>query len=482
VTDRIARILDPFVDEPLPPPTNIEAQRGNVRRATPSEDPLNAIVNWCRVSAGREGLLAGKRIGLKDNMALAGVPMTLGSRLLETYVPAEDCLVAQRLLAAGAEVVAKLNMDGFAWSAGGETSDFGPILNPVDPSRTASGSSGGSAAALAYEHFDITFGTDQAGSIRLPAAWCGVLGLKPTHSLLPYTGIVPLDPAYDHVGPLARSVEDLALALQAVAGEHESDPRQCRVPAANYMRAVAEAPDDLRGLSVGIVTSAFHASADDAAGTRETSAATFEAIECMAGLGAELHELAVPEHDVAAGLSFAACLEAQAAMSFGFGQGYHWSGHYAMDLGAALGRALARDPNALPPSLKMVLLMGTHLRERYFGALYAKAQNLLPAVRHAYDRLFEEVDVLVMPTATHYAHRHEPDASLSERVERGDSMIRNTAVFNGTGHPALSIPAAEADALPVGVMLVGRRFADGELLSLARTYEAQVGWRPRRDP
>jgi len=122
------------------------------------------------------------------------------------------------------------------------------------------------------------------------------------------------------------------------------------------------------------------------------------------------------------------------------------------------------------------------LRERYFGALYAKAQNLLPAVRHAYDRLFEEVDVLVMPTATHYAHRHEPDASLSERVERGDSMIRNTAVFNGTGHPALSIPAAEADALPVGVMLVGRRFADAELLSLARTYEAQVGWRPRRDP
>jgi len=172
-----------------------------VRRPTPSEDPLNAIVNWCRVSAGREGLLAGKRIGLKDNMALTGVPMTLGSRLLETYVPAEDCLVAQRLLAAGAEVVAKLNMDGFAWSAGAETSDFGPILNPVDPSRTASGSSGGSAAALAYEHFDVTFGTDQAGSIRLPAAWCGVLGLKPTHSLVPYTGIVPLDPAYCDSGP-----------------------------------------------------------------------------------------------------------------------------------------------------------------------------------------------------------------------------------------------------------------------------------------
>lgn len=112
MTDRITRILDAFVDEPLPPPTNIEAERGNVRRPTPSEDPLNAVVNWCRVSAGREGLLAGKRIGLKDNMALAGVPMTLGSRLLETYVPAEDCLVAQRLLAAGAEVVAKLNMDG----------------------------------------------------------------------------------------------------------------------------------------------------------------------------------------------------------------------------------------------------------------------------------------------------------------------------------------------------------------------------------
>jgi amidase len=124
--------------------------------------------------------------------------------LLETYVPAEDCLVAQRPLAAGAEVVAKLNMDGFAWSAGAETSDVGPILNPVDPEPDGLGSSGGSAAALAYEHFDSTFGTDQAGSIRLPAAWRVVLGLKPTHSLVPYTGIVRFDPAYCGAGGRQR--------------------------------------------------------------------------------------------------------------------------------------------------------------------------------------------------------------------------------------------------------------------------------------
>jgi amidase len=290
-----------------------------------------------------------------------------------------------------------------------------------------------------------------------------------------------LDPAWDHVGPLARATADLAVGLQAVAGAHESDPRQRQIPASDYVRAVGEAPDDLRGVSIGLVDGAFRDSDEDPPGTRETTAATLEAIQRMCALGAEVRELAVPEHDVAAGLSFAVCLEAQAAMSFGFGQGYHWSGRYATDFGPALGEALAREPNALPPSLKMVLLMGAHLREHYFGALYAKAQNLLPELRRVYDRLLEQVDILVMPTATHYAHLHEPGSSLSERVARGDSMLGNTTVFNGTGHPALSIPAAEADGLPVGVMLVAPRFADARLLALARTYEGHEGWLPRRE-
>ena len=152
--------------------------------------------------------------------------MTLGSALLTDFVPSSDSLVAERVLEQGGSIVAKLNLDAFAWSGGAETSDFGPILNPHDTDRTAGGSSGGSAAALYYEDVDITFGTDQGGSIRLPASWCGVLGLKPTWGLVPYTGIVSLERTFDYVGPLARNVEDLAIALDSVSGQHWSDSRQ----------------------------------------------------------------------------------------------------------------------------------------------------------------------------------------------------------------------------------------------------------------
>ena len=362
--------------------------------------------------------------------------------------------------------------------------DFGgPILNPFDPTRTASGSSGGSAAALWYDGVDITFGTDQAGSIRLPAAWCGVLGLKPTHGLVPYTGIATIDPTYDHVGPLARTVEDLALALDVVAGPHESDPRQRDVRPQDYRRAVAEAADDLRGLRVGVLREGFEPDRPGAPeGTRASAEATVAVVDELAALGATVQEVSVPEHRYGAGLMFAAIAEGQTAITTSFGQGYGWRGRYASDLGLALGRGLRVHGDELPPSLKMVLLLGTHLREHYFGSLYAKAQNLTPRLRAAFDRALADVDLLVLPTATHYAYRHEPAATLSRRVLRGDSMIGNTGTFDATGHPALSMPAAEADGLPVGVMLVGRIGADAELLAVARTYEGAYGWRPKRTP
>lgn len=483
LTDRMSELMDPFVDEPFPEPSNAEARRGEVRRATPADDPLGAIVHWCSVRADTEGPMSGKRVALKDNMAVAGVPMTCGSRLLADHLPAEDCVVARRVLAAGGEIVAKCNLDGFAWSAGAETSDFGPIRNPFDPTRSASGSSGGSAAALFYDGIDLSFGTDQAGSIRLPASWCGVLGLKPTHGLVPYTGIVPIDPSYDHVGPLARTAHGLAVGLQVVAGPDPGDPRQCGVRAGDYVGAVERAPDDLSGLVVGAVVDAFqHDGPDAPAGTRETTEATWAAVDRLTALGAEVRRVDVAEHRWGAGLMFAACAEGQATTLLGGGNGYGWTGRYATDLPVTLGRALAERPADLPPSLKMVLLLGTHFRRSYFGSLYAKAQNLVPALRRAYDEVLEGVDVLVMPTATHYAYEHRPDATLAERVLRGDSMLRNTAVFDATGHPALSMPAAEADGLPVGVMLVGRHFDDERLLSIARTWEACEGWRPAREP
>lgn len=480
LTDRMSSLMDAFAAEPLPPAANIEARRDAEENRPPVfEDPLNAVVRWCSVKADVEGPLSGKRIGLKDNMAIAGVPMTYGSTVMSDYVPVRDSVVADRILRAGGEIVAVLNMDSFAWSGGGETSDYGPILNPFDLTRTASGSSGGSAAALFYDNVDITFGTDQAGSIRLPASWCGTLGLKATHGLVPYTGIAAIDHTYDHVGPLARTVEELAIGLAAVAGRDDSDPRQCGVETLDYIDAVHTAPDSLKGRTIGVLSEGFGADDPDAPlGTRESAEATRAVIENFAALGASVREVSVPEHLYGAGLMFTAIAEGQAAMMTGGGNGYHWRGRYDPDLALELGRRLAGRGHNLPPTLKMVLLLGTHFRRHYYGSLYAKAQNLTPALRAAYDRALTEVDVLALPTATHYAHIHKPDATLTERVLRGDSMIGNTGPFDATGHPALSIPAAEADGLPVGVMLVARHFGERTLIALARTYEARVGWRP----
>jgi amidase len=467
--------LESFAASPPALVSNIPALRDPGRRPTRDEDPYNAIVRWCTIRADVEGSLSGKRIGLKDNMAIAGVSLTCGSQVLQGYVPQVDSVVAERLLKAGAEIVAVTNMDNLAFSGGGDTSHYGPTLNPIDPTRTASGSSGGSAAALHYHGIDITFGTDQGGSIRLPAAWCGVLGLKPTFGLVPYAGIIGIDQSYDHVGPLARRAEDLAVALEAVAGSDESDPRQTGVVKDQYVEAVANAPDDLKGVTLGLLIEGF----DTAVGTETSVAeATRTVIERMRELGAEVRDISVPEHLSAGGLAFVCFIEGTTATLSGFGNGYHWNGRYSEDLAIALGKGLKASGNELPPQLKLVLLLGNFLREHYFSTLYAKAQNLRATLRAAYNRALEEVDFLIMPTSTELPHEYVPQCSLSERVLRGETMVGNAAVFDMTGHPALSMPAAQADGLPVGVQVVGRMFSDAQVLGLARAYEKSCAWFP----
>jgi amidase len=449
------------------------------RRPTAEEDPYNAVIRWCRVSTDDSGPLSGKRIGLKDNIAVAGVPMTCGSRILADYVPREDAVVVDRILRAGGEVVAKLNMDSFAWSGGGDSSDYGPTRTPHDLSRTASGSSGGSGAALYLDDVDITLGTDQGGSIRYPASWCGVLGLKPTHSLVPYSGIVPLDPMFDHVGPLARTVEDLALLLEVVAGPSPLDQRQYGVEVQEYRRAVDEAPDSLAGVRVGVIREGFMPDGPEShPGTAETNHAVREAAQRFAKLGAEVTEISLPEKLIAAPIMFTSFAEGFTNTVLTGGNGYGHDGYYSEDLALALGKGLRSMGDDLPPIFKLVHLMGMYLHENYYGSFYAKAKRLKATVRRAVDAALDDYDVLVMPTTDHYPHEYKPPTTVSEDVLYGWTMVSNGGVFDITGHPSLSMPAAEADGLPVGVMVTGRRFDDASLLSFARTYEKAYGWLP----
>ena len=194
-------------------------QRDAGRRPTPAEDPLNAVVRKISVKGAPSGKLKGKRIAVKDSVAIAGIPISGGSHVLEGFVPTDDATIVSRMLGEGAEMVATLVMDDFALSGEGTTSAHGHTLNPHRPEYCPGGSSCGSGAALYYDWIDITIGTDQGGSIRMPASWSGVAGIKPTYGLVPYTGVMSIDPSLDHVGPMARKVSDLALTLEVIAAK-----------------------------------------------------------------------------------------------------------------------------------------------------------------------------------------------------------------------------------------------------------------------
>jgi amidase len=456
----------------------VEAVRDPGRPPDAANDPLNAIVRLCRVRAeGCEGVLSGMRLAVKDAVAIAGIPLTCGSRILQGYVPGEDSVVADRLLRAGGEVVAITNMDDLAFSGGGESSWYGPTLNPWDRGRTAGGSSSGSAAALFYDGIDVAVGGDQGGSIRAPASWCGVLGLKPTHGLVPYVGVAGIDQTFDHCGPLARTTVGLAALLQAIAGRDEGDPRQREVPTADYVAAVGGSPGSLAGTRFGVVVEGF---AEEIEVEPETAEAVRETIERLRALGAETVDVSLPEHLQAGGIAFIGFVEGMTSLMESGGNGYSWPGRYQDDLPPALAAGLSEHAQELSPQMKVTLIAGRWLRSRYAGALYAKAQNLRPWLRGAYDRALADVDALILPTTPWRAHELAPEPPLADKVLRGWANLSNTYPTDMTGHPAVSLPLAEADGLPVGVMLVGRHFDDARLLSIAATCERALGWAPER--
>jgi amidase len=478
VAEAVFQLFDLLESQERASVAPVDAIRDPGRPPEATDDPLNAIVRFCRVRAeGCEGVLSGTRVAVKDAVAIAGIPLTCGSRILQGYVPGEDSVVADRLLRAGAEVVAITNMDDLAFSGGGESSWYGPTLNPWDHARTAGGSSSGSAAALFYDGIDVAIGGDQGGSIRAPASWCGVLGLKPTHGLVPYVGVGGIDQTFDHCGPLARTTADLAALLQAIAGRDEGDPRQREVPTTDYAAAVDQAADSLARTRIGVVTEGF---AEEIGVEPETAAAVRETIERLRALGAETVDVSLPEHLQAGGIAFIGFVEGMTNLMETGGNGYSWPGRYWDDLAPALAAGLHEHAQELSPQMKVTLIAGRWLRSRYSGALYAKGQNLRPWLRGAYDRALADVDALLLPTTPWRAHELEPEPPLADKVLRGWANLSNTYPTDMTGHPALSLPLAEAGGLPVGVMLVGRHFDDARLLSIAATCERSLGWAPRR--
>ncbi|MCF7553551.1 amidase [Pseudonocardia sp. WMMC193] len=445
-----------------------------VREWQPGDHPLNAWAVTAEVSGVTEGPLAGRTVAIKDNVAVAGIPMANGSATVEGFVPTRDATVVERLLDAGAVIAGKAVCEDLCFSGASFTSQPLPVRNPWDPTRNAGGSSSGSAVLVATGEVDLALGGDQGGSVRIPSSFCGTVGHKPTFGLVPYTGAFPIEQTIDHLGPITRTVADAALMLDVLAGRDGKDPRQPTViDPVDYSAALAE---PAAGLRVGVVTEGFgHANSDPA-----VDAAVRAAVDVLAAAGLSVGEVSIPWHlDAMHVWNVIATEGAAYQMVDGNAYGMNWSGLYDPELIAHYRRGRAERGAELSKTVKLVAMSGRHTFAVGGGTYYAMAQNLVPEVRAAYDAALADYDVLVMPTLPYTAREIPPaDADLGTYLDTALSMIANTAPFDVTGHPACSVPTELVDGLPAGLMIIGKHFADATVLRVAHTYELARGGFP----
>jgi len=446
-------------------------ERRNAHRPTEEEDPHHAWVTKVDVPGADDGPLAGKTVGLKDNIALAGVEMTNGSRLLEGYVPEIDATIVTRLLDAGATIDGKLNMESFAFSGSSDTSDFGTVTNPRAPDYIAGGSSSGSGAAVAAGDVDIAIGGDQGGSIRIPSSCCGIVGLKPTTGLVPYTGIFPIDSTLDHTGPMAETVTEVAETLDVMAGPDGLDPRQpAGLDPDSYTDALV---DDVSDMTIAVLDEGFGREESDS----EVDATVRDAIDTLESLGAETVEASVPRHldSLALWMTIAGYGGVQTLKQGGIGS--LLDGWYDTGLATTYDKFRKSQGRDFPPSVKATWLAVEYVDREYQGsALYGKGQNITLAMREAYDEVLAEADLIAMPTVPIKPFEIDPDLSRVERISRSLLTSLNTAPFDLTHHPAISVPCGTAGERPVGLMLVGERFDETSVLRAAHTYHQHSDW------
>ncbi len=438
---------------------------------TAEENPLNAWYVKSEVKGASSGPLAGRTVALKDNVCLAGVPMMNGASTLEGYIPEIDATVVTRLLDAGATIVGKAHCEYFCLSGGSHTNATGPVHNPHRHGYSAGGSSSGSAALVAAGEVDLAIGGDQGGSIRIPASYCGVYGMKPTHGLVPYTGIMPIENTVDHAGPITASVEDNARMLEVIAGTDGLDPRQIGVQTAPYTEALGTG---VEGLRIGVVEEGF--GLDDS--LPGVDAKVRDAASRLRDLGAKVETRSIPMHRQGPAIWSAIGLEGLTMqMMHGNGFGMNWEGLYLPSMMKAHSRW--RDQaDDLSETLKLSMYTGEWMNQCYGGAWYGKGQNLARRLRASYDAALAEFDVLLMPTLPMVATEiPAADAPREEVVARGFEMIPNTAPFDTTGHPAISIPCGLEDGLPVGLMLIARHWQEATLYRAAHAFEQAGDWK-----
>jgi len=419
----------------------------------------NLFITEETIDGDADGPLAGRTVAVKDNISTAGVRTTCGSAMLEEYVPPYDATVVSRLKAAGATIVGKANMDEFGMGTTNETSYFGSVDNPAAPGHVPGGSSGGSAAAVAAGEADLALGSDTGGSIRCPAAFCGVVGIKPTYGLVSRYGLVAYGNSLEQIGPFAATVEEAAELLEVIAGSDDHDATT-RTEGDETTYADA-ATGDVDGLSIGIPTELLE-------GADEGVVETFwDAIGDLEDQGASTQEVSLPsvEHAVEA-YYVIAMSEASSNLARFDGVRYGHSGGYDGNWNEAFSEA---RKEGFGDEVKRRILLGTYaLSAGYHDKYYKKAQDARAWVKQDFDEALEDADVLASPTMP------VPPFELGESLDDPLQMYladANTVPVNLADLPAISVPAGETDGLPVGLQLVGPAFDERTLIRAASALE-----------
>lgn len=447
-----------------------EAYLAHIQEANPR---LNAFItvleDEARASAHHadERRLRGESVGsfdgvplaIKDNICMQDTRTTAGSKILASYSAPRDATVTARLKRAGMVILGKTNMDEFAMGSSTERSAFGPTLNPLDEARVPGGSSGGSAAAVAADLTPAALGSDTGGSIRQPAAFCGLVGFKPTYGTVSRSGLIAMASSFDQIGPMTKTVEDAALLFDVLRGADPADLTTSMTAISPFLKNAS-----LQGVRIGLPRQAWSAPGV----SPSVRFATEQAIEAMKALGAEVKEVDLPYADEALAVYYVlvpAEISANLSRFDGMRYGDRRPGEtlaevYAASRGAGLGDEVRRR-----------ILLGTYtLSKGYVDAYYRQARRVRRLIANAYDELFNEVDLLVTPTTPSTAFK------IGEKMNDPLAMYLEdvfTVGINVAGVPAISIPCGreEGTNLPIGIQLIGRRFDDGRLLSWAHAYE-----------
>jgi len=419
-----------------------------------------------RASGEPLGVLAGVPMAIKDNMNVRGMKTTASSRILDDFVPPFDATVIRRLEAADAVIVGKTNCDEFAMGSSNENSAFGPVKNPWALDRIPGGSSGGSAASVAAQCVPLALGSDTGGSIRQPAACCGVVGLKPSYGRVSRYGLLAFASSLDQIGPFARSVSDAALALSVLAGADPCDATTAREPVKDFAAALTGI---VKGIRIG-VPRAFISDGVDAQVRRAYDAA----LDTLRDSGAVLVDIDLPHAKYAVPVYYLVCT-AEASSNLARYDGVKY-GYRAAEAKDGLKEMYSRTRDkGFGPEVKRRIMLGTYvLSAGYYDAFYLKALQVRTLLRRDYEQAFERVDVVAMPTMP------TPPFRLGEKAADPLQMYLSdifTVSANLAGLPGISVPCGFSDeGLPIGFQLMGRMFDEATLLRVADAYERSTEW------